>query len=107
MKMTNFIVIQDFMVKDLHLKGNYLLVYALIYGFSQDGKGIFNGSIPYIQDMTGISSHMTIYNILASLENKNLIIKLTHFNDRPNQYRANTKYNKKLLFKQALNMIKW
>lgn len=106
MKMTNFILIQDFMVKDLHLKGNYLLVYALIYGFSQDGKGYFNGSIPYIQDMTGITTYMTVYNILTKLEEKNLIIKLTHFTDRPNKYRANTKYNKKLLYKQALNMIK-
>ena len=106
MKMTNFILIQDFMVKDLQLKGNYLLVYALIYGFSQDGKGSFNGSIPYIQDMTGITSYMTVYNILTKLEEKNLIIKLTHFQDRPNKYRVNTKYNKKLMFKQALNMIK-
>lgn len=106
MKMTNFILIQDFMVTDLNLKGNYLLVYALIYGFSQDGKGIFNGSIPYIQDMTGITSYKTVYNILAKLERKDLIIKITHFTDRPNQYRANTKYNKKLQFKQALKMIK-
>ena len=106
MKMTNFILIQDFMVKDLHLKGNYLLVYALIYGFSQDGKGIFNGSMSYIQDLTGITSDKTVYNILTTLENKNLIIKLTHFRDRPNQYKVNTKYNIKLQFKQALKLIK-
>lgn len=106
MKMTNFILIQDFMVKDLELKGNYLLVYGLIYGFSQDGKGIFTGSYSYIQKMTGISSNKTIYNILESLTKKNLIVKLTNFNDKANHYKINTSYNKKIGLKTALKMIK-
>lgn len=36
MKKGSYLTIQDWMVTDLHLKGNELLAYALIYGFSQD-----------------------------------------------------------------------
>ena len=34
-KPENYIVIQGFMLTDLHLKGAELLVYATIYGFCQ------------------------------------------------------------------------
>ena len=33
----NYIVIQTFMIRELKLKGNELILYALIHGFSQDG----------------------------------------------------------------------
>ena len=32
----NYYVVQSFMVKELKLKGNELVVYAIIYGFSQN-----------------------------------------------------------------------
>ena len=44
----NYIVIQGWMINQLNLKGNELLCYALIYGFSQDGKSEFIGSASYI-----------------------------------------------------------
>ena len=50
-----YIVIQDWMISDLQLKGNELLVYALIYGFSQDGESEFKGSLKYISEFLGIS----------------------------------------------------
>ena len=50
-----YIVIQDWMISDLHLKGNELLTYALIYGFSQDGESEFKGSLKYISEFIGIS----------------------------------------------------
>ena len=31
----NYIVIQSWMVSELGLKGNQLIIYALVYGFSQ------------------------------------------------------------------------
>lgn len=34
-KSKHFIVVQEFMVRDLRLKGNELLVYAIIFDFSQ------------------------------------------------------------------------
>jgi hypothetical protein len=42
----NYISIQGWMVEQLGLKGNELLAYALIHGFSQDGKNQFTGSMP-------------------------------------------------------------
>ena len=50
-----YIVIQDWMISDLQLKGNELLTYALIYGFSQDGESEFKGSLKYISEFLGIS----------------------------------------------------
>lgn len=44
----SFITIQGWMATELNLSGNELLVYALIYGFSQDGESEFRGSINYI-----------------------------------------------------------
>ena len=35
-KKQSYIVVLDWMVEKYHLKGNELLAYALIYGFSQD-----------------------------------------------------------------------
>lgn len=69
----NYIVIQSFMVKDLHLKGNELLIYAIIYGFSQDEQA-FTGSIQYLADWANCSRHTVIDN-LKSLCDKNLISK--------------------------------
>ena len=50
-----YIVIQDWMISDLQLKGNELLTYALIYGFSQDGESEFKGSLKYISNFLGVS----------------------------------------------------
>ena len=49
-KRDNYILIAGWMITDLHLKGNELIVFAIIYGFSQDGVGTFNGSLQYISD---------------------------------------------------------
>ena len=45
----NYIAIQGWMIQQLGLKGNELLAYALIHGFSQDQTSQFTGSIAYIQ----------------------------------------------------------
>lgn len=74
MSMEKYIVIQSFMIQDLKLKGNELIVYAILYGFSQDGKTAFNGSLSYISDWIGCSKRQAI-NILQSLEKKELISK--------------------------------
>jgi len=74
MRKENYITIQGFMITDLHLKGNELLVYALIYGFSQDGKSKFNASYKYISDWIS-TTPQTAINTINSLEDKGLIIK--------------------------------
>ncbi len=70
----NFIVVQSFMVKDLKLKGNELIVYAIIYGFSQDGENRFTGSLQYICDWTN-STKQGIMKTLKSLVEKGLVEK--------------------------------
>lgn len=67
-------MIQSFMVKDLKLKGNELLVYAIIYGFSQEENCVFSGSLQYLADWTN-STKQGIMKCLKSLEEKGLIVK--------------------------------
>lgn len=69
----NYIVIQSFMVTDLKLKGTELLVYAIIYGFSQANHK-FNGSLQYIADWTN-STKQSVINNLKKLQEKGLIEK--------------------------------
>lgn len=68
----NYIVILDWMVSELGLRGNELLVYALIYGFSQDGESEFTGSIQYICKRTG-AGRTTVVETLARLKSKGVI----------------------------------
>lgn len=70
----NYIVIQGFMINELNLKGNELLVYAIIYGFSQDGESKFTGSWNYLATWCNTTTQ-TIYNTLKSLLDKKLIEK--------------------------------
>lgn len=70
----NYITITDFMVSDLKLKGNELIIFALIYGFSQDGTSDFHGSLSYIQKRTGLS-RPTVVDILSKLTEKGLVEK--------------------------------
>lgn len=73
-KNENYIQICGWMINELNLKGTELLVYALIYGFSQDGKSIFNGSLNYISEWANCSRQGVI-NCLKSLLEKGLIEK--------------------------------
>ncbi len=70
----NYIVIQGFMVNELHLKGNELLVYAIIYGFSQLKNQKFTGSLQYLANWTN-STKQGIQKNLKSLLSKGLIAK--------------------------------
>lgn len=47
-KPDSYVNIQAFMVNELHLSGNALIIYAVIYGFSQDGGSWFTGSRSYL-----------------------------------------------------------
>ena len=69
-----YIVIQDLMISDLQLRGNELLTYALIYGFSQDGESEFKGSLKYISKFLGVSKSTAQRN-LENLVNRGVIEK--------------------------------
>lgn len=80
-KDNNFIAIQGWMRTQFNLKGNELLIYALIYGFSQDRNSRFKGSRKYIADWCGCSLD-TVDRSLSSLINKGLLAKYPHTDDR-------------------------
>ncbi|MBS6444537.1 MAG: helix-turn-helix domain-containing protein [Ruminococcus sp.] len=74
MKDGSYYVVQSFMINDLKLKPNELIVYAIIYGFSQDGSSAFKGSIKYLMESTNLSKP-TVLGILKDLVDKEYIIK--------------------------------
>lgn len=76
-KDNNFIAIQGWMRTRLNLKGNELLIYALVYGFSQDGNSRFTGSRKYIAEWCGCSLD-TVDRSLSSLVGKGLLAKYPH-----------------------------
>ena len=73
-KNESYINIQGFMVNELGLKGNELLIYAIIYGFSQDENSNFTGSLKYLMEWTN-ASKPTVIDTLEKLVAKSLIIK--------------------------------
>ena len=56
----NYITILAPMITKLKLKGNELLIFSLIHGFSQDGETSFKGSISYLQQWTGLDKSTII-----------------------------------------------
>lgn len=75
LKDENYYQIQGWMINRLGLKGITLSVYAIIYGFSQDGENEYIGSLQYLCDFTGGTSKPTIIKALKELVQKQYIIR--------------------------------
>ncbi len=73
-KNENYITIQGWMVNELKLKGNELLIYAIIYGLSQVSGNKYTGSRQYLADWTN-STKQGVDKCLKSLLEKKLIDK--------------------------------
>ena len=71
---SNYMVIQGWMLTRLGLKGNELLIYAVIYGFTQNGETEFVGSMKYLADWTN-STIESVRKCIKSLIDKGYIIK--------------------------------
>ena len=86
----NYFQVTGWMLNRLKLKGIALNVYAIIYGFSQDGESSFNGSRQYLCDFTG-ATKPTIDKALSELREMNLIIKTSKRINEVihNEYKAN------------------
>ena len=86
---SSFITVQAFMRTKLQLKGYELMAYALVYGFSQDGRSWFSGSRGYIAEWLGCSVR-TVANVMDSLTSKGLVIRHTSIDQRGTcvRYRA-------------------
>ena len=96
MKSNNYVVIQGWMCNELQLKGNELLIFALIYGFSQDEVSKFHGTRQYIANTFNIS-RPTVDKALQGLLDKQYICK-EGFDDfvNPNIYWVNFEVIKNL-----------
>lgn len=88
-KPTSYVSIQAFMVNDLHLSGNELIIFAVIFGYSQDGEHWFHGSRQHLADWCQ-ASKTTVSNNLDKLIAKGLIEKRTRIDNGVtfNDYRA-------------------
>lgn len=93
----SYITIQSWMRTDLQLSGTELLVYAVIYGFSQDGTSRFAGSRQYIADWCGCTIR-SVQTILNSLTERGLLTKYENIvnNVRQCEYVANFTTSEKI-----------
>lgn len=80
LKRDNYIIITWWMIDELKLKGNDLLVYALIYRYSQDGLHVFHWSLSYIAEWTNSTKQGVLLNLKNLLE-KWLIEKKEQFKE--------------------------
>ena len=91
-----YITIQGWMRTELNLSGNELIVYAIIYGFSQNKQGEFTGTAQYLADWAGCSRrHIT--RILNKLVEGNFITKteiVLNNNEKRVSYQASRGYDK-------------
>lgn len=71
----NFYIVFGWMLNVLELKGNELSIFAIIYGYSQDGKSEYDGSISYLQSFANVNSKQTVYTMLDSLQARHYIKK--------------------------------
>ena len=70
----NYVAIQGWMFNELELSGNEAIVYAAIYGFTQNSEDWFTGSLNYLSESIRISKR-NILRILDKLEQKGLVKK--------------------------------
>ena len=77
---STYYTVQGWMREDLGLKDKELTVYAIIYGFSQDGSSEYNGSANYLAEWIGCS-RPTIMAVLKALVEKGLLVKRDTYNN--------------------------
>lgn len=69
-----YITIQEWMRK-LGLKGNELIVFAFLNGYSQEGQGYYYGGLAYLQEVCGIGTRATAIHILQQLTDDGLVTR--------------------------------
>ena len=84
---SGFVTIQGWMRTELNLTGNDLLVYAIIFGLSQDGESEFFGSQEYLAEWCGCTTRGIRKNI-DSLMEKGLIKVLSRPMGKTVHYKA-------------------
>ena len=91
MKDGNYYTVYGWMINQLKLKGTTLQLYAVIYGFSENGENECSGSLAYLAETTGCTKQ-TVLNALNKLEKLGYILKRQTRDDDGglrNHYRVN------------------
>lgn len=73
-KDSNYFVANGWMINELGLKGNELIIYAVIYGFSQDGENWYSGGQQYLAEWTQ-TTKKTVRSVIENLIAKGFIDK--------------------------------
>lgn len=74
----DYIHIPAWLMTELKLNGNELLIAAVIHSFSRNGQGKFYGSSAYLSGLLNISSQ-TVFSTLQKLTQKNIILKTERY----------------------------
>jgi hypothetical protein len=69
-----YFCVQSWMVTKLNLRSVERDVFAIIYGYSQDGESDYHGSLQYLADLTGYSRN-SVCTALKNLTEKQLLKK--------------------------------
>ena len=72
-----YLVITQDMVEGLGLRGSELLVYALVNGYSQGGRGMYTGGVEHVASVCAISRRTAIATLFSLVE-KGLLVKIKH-----------------------------
>lgn len=102
--MTTYLTIQSWMITELNLSGNDLLVYAILYGFSQDGESFFEGNIQYLADWCNATKR-GIYKNLQNLLDRNLIEKVEMSHNGTKYYRYRVSEQSSLLVNHGSQVV--
>ena len=74
MKNENYFQVQYWMINELKLKGNELMLFAIIHGFTKSRKGKYHGSQRFISEALKIS-RLTAGRTINKLLDKDFIIR--------------------------------
>ena len=88
MENENYCTIQGWLINVLGLKGNELILFAIIYGFSQDGKSKYYGSLSYIQKslLEDIEERMRIAKAISRNALKEIGLKFYTYNENSEEF---------------------
>lgn len=81
-------VIESWMIDFFNIKGDKLIIYSIIYGFSQDGHSMYMGSREYLSKWCGCSVK-NVQRILNGLVEDKLILRYKVAGQKTRGYKAN------------------
>lgn len=97
----NYILIRDWMIEEMKLTGNDVIIYAIIHSFSQ-GEEWFHGSLAYLERRTGLS-RQSVITILTSLVKGGYLLRkeIPYKNIKYVNYKAVRKWSRNLTSKDS------